>query len=322
MPVQTRAQRKAAETANDNPLKKSKSKSKPSKSTKRRLTDKAKKIGSPPNKKNKSKKYSPSQQLAKSVRKLQLTNDSDNEYKDSEEEYYSDIENKNEELEIKINNNREEIMLLQDRLLTQDTNYKLIGRSIEYNKILSFITNQLLLNSGNSFYICGSPGTGKSATIENIINYCQNKKNNFRKKYKLENTIKINAMALNNVNDIYSIIYNKIAKNDIKIKSENAKIKLEKYFINSNRNKSKIYIVIIDEMDGLLENSFRQSILYNLFGWSKCKHSKLILIWYCNSIDLTDRFLPRLKERNFEPELLILEPYTKNQLIDIVKQIG
>ncbi len=65
--------------------------------------------------------------------------------------------------------------------------HRLIGRSIEYNKILSFITNQLLLNSGNSFYICGSPGTGKSATIENIINYCQNKKNNFRKKYKLDN---------------------------------------------------------------------------------------------------------------------------------------
>merc|ERR1712176_883904 len=91
---------------------------------------------------------------------------------------------------------------------------------------------------------------------------------------------------------------------------------LEAHFMSPSLK--KMYVVIIDEMDGLLSNS-KQQILYHLFGWTKRKHSKLILFGIANSIDLTDRFLPRLKQRNLEPELLIFRPYTKSQLIMIIK---
>merc|ERR1719361_2630977 len=100
------------------------------------------------------------------------------------------------------------------------------------------------------------------------------------------------------------------------IKPIDAKNKLEAYFMSTSLK--KMYVVIIDEMDGLLSNN-KQQILYHLFGWTKRKNCKLILFGIANSIDLTDRFLPRLKQRKFEPELMIFKPYTKDQLFEILQ---
>jgi Cdc6-like AAA superfamily ATPase len=71
-------------------------------------------------------------------------------------------------------------------------------------------------------------------------------------------------------------------------------------------------------MHGLLSGS-RQQVLYHLFSWTQRRRSKLVLFGIANSIDLTDRFLPRLKQRECEPELLIFRPYTKGQLVDILR---
>merc|ERR1712154_440580 len=112
------------------------------------------------------------------------------------------------------------------------------------------------------------------------------------------------------------MLYHEIFDNDICIKPIEAKNKLEAHFMS--KTTKKMYVVIIDEMDGLLTNN-KQQILYHLFGWTKRKNSKLILFGIANSIDLTDRFLPRLKQRKFEPELMIFKPYTKDQLFEILQ---
>merc|ERR1719334_788060 len=78
-------------------------------------------------------------------------------------------------------------------------------------------------------------------------------------------------------------------------------------------------MLVVDEMDGLLTSS-KQVALYHLFGWAKHLRCRLILVGIANSIDLTERFLPRLKQRRFEPELLIFKPYTKAQLVAIMEE--
>ncbi len=55
-------------------------------------------------------------------------------------------------------------------------------------------------------------------------------------------------------------------------------------------------------------------MLYRLFEWPKKQGSNLILIGIANEMDLTDRFLPRLRSRDCEPELLIFSPYKQEQL--------
>jgi hypothetical protein len=76
-------------------------------------------------------------------------------------------------------------------------------------------------------------------------------------------------------------------------------------------------IVVVDEIDSLLGQR-HQHVLYQLFDWPKKQGSRLVLLGIANAMDLTDRFLPQLKQRNAEPNVLIFKPYTPETLYDIV----
>ena len=41
----------------------------------------------------------------------------------------------------------------------------------------------------------------------------------------------------------------------------------------------------------------KQAVLYRLFEWASRARSSLALVGIANSIDLTDRFLPRLRQK-------------------------
>ena len=53
--------------------------------------------------------------------------------------------------------------------------------------------------------------------------------------------------------------------------------------------------MILDEIDQLITNG--QDVLYQLFEWAADKKSRLVLVGIANALDLTDRFLPRLKAK-------------------------
>lgn len=60
---------------------------------------------------------------------------------------------------------------------------------------------------------------------------------------------------------------------------------------NSHHNS----LLILDEIDQLVTSD--NGVLYNLFEWATKKDSRLVLIGIANALDLTDRFLPRLKAK-------------------------
>eukprot|EP00484_Ammonia_sp_Unknown_P022605 CAMPEP_0197024136 /NCGR_PEP_ID=MMETSP1384-20130603/4765_1 /TAXON_ID=29189 /ORGANISM="Ammonia sp." /LENGTH=582 /DNA_ID=CAMNT_0042452477 /DNA_START=26 /DNA_END=1774 /DNA_ORIENTATION=+ len=284
-----------------------------SNSNKRKLSDRDEKVGTPPNKRKKTKarehlNISPSKQLAK-LMDTSLHIASYDEVKDEEDEQESE-----EERASSSPDRNERIMELQEKLLTQELDYNLTGRDTEYKKIKKFIELRLKTGQGDSFYICGSPGTGKSATMRLITKYFSHSV--IRKRYKLRKVIQLNGMSFSDPKAIYSVLYNHVFDTDKAMNPVDAKNKLEKFFVSSTEG--DMFMVVIDEMDGLLGSS-QQQVLYHLFGWTKRTNCRLILFGIANSIDLTDRFLPRLKQRNFEPELLIFEAYTKQQLIRIIQ---
>ncbi len=91
---------------------------------------------------------------------------------------------------------------------------------------------------------------------------------------------------------------------------------LQGTFSSKKDDSEAVYLVVLDEIDHLLTLDLES--LYALFEWSLQRSSRLILIGIANALDLTDRFLPRLKARNLKPQLLPFLPYTVAQIASVI----
>ena len=69
-------------------------------------------------------------------------------------------------------------------------------------------------------------------------------------------------------------------------------------------------------MDHLVTKN--QEVMYKLVGYANRPTSKLILIGIANSLNLPDRFLPRLKGKGLEPKRVRFNPYTTENIVEII----
>lgn len=74
--------------------------------------------------------------------------------------------------------------------------------------------------------------------------------------------------------------------------------------------------MVLDELDHLETGD--QEVLFKIFQWAFVKNSNLILVGIANALDLTDRFLPRLRGNNLKPQELAFAPYTAEQITQII----
>jgi len=205
------------------------------------------------------------------------------------------------------------IMKAQEALITREVVH-LEGRQTQLKFIHNFIFNNLSQKTGGSLYICGSPGTGKTACLLKIkseMGVTAHRAGVFS--YKV---VKLNGFEMTSPTQIYPALLRKIKGFDSNVGPAKASEELEKIFHDPN-NQTR-YIVIIDEIDGLLQKA--QRVLYKLFAWPCGKHANIILIGIANSMNITDRFLPRLRRANCEPELLVFPPYKKTDFQKIIGQ--
>lgn len=182
----------------------------------------------------------------------------------------------------------------------------LLCREKEVTEIRKFLQNHLLKGKPGSLYISGAPGTGKTACLTKIM---FEMKDDIRKCQ----VIFVNCMALKQPQDIFKKIAVELVGED-QCPAKTSQKFLEEEFSSSAVTR----ILILDEMDQL--ESKHQEILYTMFEWPSLPKSKLILIGIANALDLTDRILPRLQARpKCKPELLHFAPYTKEQIVQIIK---
>ncbi|KAL9045605.1 MAG: hypothetical protein Q9214_001379 [Letrouitia sp. 1 TL-2023] len=180
---------------------------------------------------------------------------------------------------------------------------RLIGREAERSEILSFIQEGINAMSGRCLYVSGPPGTGKSALINEICNGLE-ANSSVRK-------ANINCMSIKGAKDIYLKLVNDLGENIEEAVIDEVK-HLQSIFCPKTKSTKKMFVVTMDEIDHLL--SLDLDIFYSLFEWSLKPKSRLILLGIANALDLTDRFLPRLKARNLRPQLLPFLPYTAPQI--------
>ena len=198
----------------------------------------------------------------------------------------------------------------------------------EQKEIYNFIKNGLKTNgSYNSLYICGMTGTGKTESVNNVIDVIEAES-------KDNEIIQFRSLFINCVNfdtnmKLIKCIYNFIfSKNVQNIKTSNYLNIFDEFFSERNKFNGSMYlndptnshiILIIDEIDYLI-NKF-QIMLYHIFNWSTYSNSKLIIISISNLINIKDLFLSKISSR-FGQNKLMFKPYTKEQIREIIDYKG
>ena len=115
-----------------------------------------------------------------------------------------------------------------------------------------------------------------------------------------------------------SAIYSKIIQElnlPVPKSTKTSKSTIEKYLISRH----KMVLLVLDEIDQLETKT--QSVLYSIFEWPSKSNTKLVLIGIANSLDLTDRMLPRLNAKcELKPKLLHFASYSKQQIENIITE--
>ncbi|KAI5961451.1 CDC6 [Candida pseudojiufengensis] len=204
---------------------------------------------------------------------------------------------------------------INTKLYNDESNLSLIGREKEAQYINEFMLKNIESNLSINLYISGPPGTGKTAQINLSL-----------KKYETNHQIKIikiNCMTLRSpesiFHEIYSQLVNKLSISFTKRKNYEDLINELNY---QNSTNYKQIILILDEIDFLISNGNYQ-VLLKLFQISNLNDqnqtkTKILLIGISNTLDLNNKFLPKLSLNNINSQNLQFLPYSSQQIKSII----
>ncbi|KAI1353019.1 P-loop containing nucleoside triphosphate hydrolase protein [Xylaria sp. FL0043] len=183
---------------------------------------------------------------------------------------------------------------------------QLTGRDDERQHLTQFLQRCKTSTPSGCIYVSGPPGTGKSAMV-NEVTQALVESTPVKKAY-------INCMSIKSSKDLYETLLEQISDPSNLPEGDAATI-VEKLLMPRKKS-SSVYLIVLDEIDHILTLDLES--LYKVFEWSMQKTSRLLLVGVANALDLTDRFLPRLKSRNLKPELLPFLPYSAAQIKAII----
>ena len=159
-----------------------------------------------------------------------------------------------------------------------------------------------------SIYMCGKPGTGKTAMIKGVCEELKKKK---------IRTLSLNGMTLTGgAKDLFQELLKQLCPGAVKERMD-PEASLRK--ILTDPKSDRLTCIVIDEMDALLESGTLQATLCTLFEWPKLKNSRLIVVGIANALDLTERFMPLLIRKGCAPTVISFSAYTDKHMLDILR---
>jgi cell division control protein 6 len=185
---------------------------------------------------------------------------------------------------------------------------QLIGRDDERAQLETFLERCKTPRPSGCLYVSGPPGTGKSAMVNRMTEEVVAGSESTHKAY-------VNCMSIKSSKDLYVTLLDQLG-GDADMSESDVVEALQKLFLR--KKTTDVYVVVLDEIDHIL--TMDPESLYRVFEWSLEQTSRLTLVGIANALDLTDRFLPRLKSRNLKPELLPFLPYTAPQVKRIITE--
>lgn len=196
----------------------------------------------------------------------------------------------------------------------------LVGREKEAQAFSQFLRASLSSRKCSSLYVSGPPGTGKTAQVNRTLDaLCKGANTNKFTFYGSQVLLlRVNCMAVPKAENIFhEICVHLTGESSGRKKAFDDLYEL----LLGGTGAIDTLVVVLDEMDYLITKD--QQVLFQLFHCASHMKSdvfktKLVLIGISNALDLTDKFLPRLRSNGFNPESIQFMPYTGDQIRQVI----
>jgi origin recognition complex subunit 1 len=157
-------------------------------------------------------------------------------------------------------------------------------REEEFSTVYSHLEAAITDGTGSCIYISGTPGTGKTATVREVVAQLHASV----QAEELDDFIfvEINGMKVTDPHQSYSLLWQALRGD--RVSPAHALELLEREFSTPSPRRVPC-VVLMDELDQLVTKN--QSVMYNFFNWPGLRHSRLIVLAVANTMDLPERTL-------------------------------
>ena len=157
-------------------------------------------------------------------------------------------------------------------------------REEAFSTVFDHLEAAISNGSGSCIYISGTPGTGKTATVKEVVTQLHAAV----MAEELDDFIfvEINGLKVTDPHQSYSLLWEAIRGD--RVSPSQALDLLEREFSNPSPRRVPC-VVLMDELDQLVTKN--QSVMYNFFNWPGLSHSRLIVLAVANTMDLPERTL-------------------------------
>ncbi|KPM39982.1 Origin recognition complex subunit 1 [Neonectria ditissima] len=202
--------------------------------------------------------------------------------------------------------------IARSRLHVSSVPTSLPCREGEFSLVYSHLEAAITDGTGNCIYISGTPGTGKTATVREVISRLEEAVGSDE----LDDFIfvEINGMKITDPHQSYSLLWE--ALKGERASPAQALDLLEREFSNPSPRRIPC-VVLMDELDQLVTKN--QAVMYNFFNWPTLRHSRLIVLAVANTMDLPERTLSNKISSRLGLTRITFPGYNHEQLMKIIQ---
>ncbi|KAA8897854.1 origin recognition complex subunit 1 [Sphaerosporella brunnea] len=184
-------------------------------------------------------------------------------------------------------------------------------REEEFTEVYTHLSAAITEGTGSCIYISGTPGTGKTATVREVISQLQG----LVAAEELDDFtfVEINGMKVTDPHQSYSLLWEAIKGE--RVSPSQALGLLEAEFSTPSPRRVPC-VVLMDELDQLVTRG--QGVMYNFFNWPGGRYSRLIVLAVANTMDLPERTLSNKISSRLGLTRITFPGYTHSQLQTII----